>query len=247
MELKLPNLRGDLHGLFAGEKSCAHDVAVDHMGNAYVTNCRSNFIWKVTQDGMPSVFLQHANFTSQPTLVDSSMSWCGLTGIVYHNQGYLLASHASSGALFRITLDKVDDETLHVVLMKEKLPGAISIGLREDGTLVVVAREKVWLVGSASNWMAANAVDTVPLNSSDHVTAVTSTKSTTFILPSYISEKLQGLSRQNFEVRKLVFPAEIHSNDPVWLIVTIVVIVVVVTLWRFQMVYLYKQYRKKRT
>lgn len=228
----------------AGEKFCPNDIAVNYKtGDVYVTNSLGNFLWKVTKDGTPSVFVKNENF-SQPIIVDN-FQHVGLNGIVYEPRKYLLAVQTNSGALFRIGLE---DRSVHKVIMKESLPMADGMALREDGeTLVVVSAEKVWLVGSASNWMAANVVDTVPLNVSDVTTATAMKKGSTFILHSYLLDMLANQSREDFEIREIKFPAEdALDSDPVWLIVLIVVVVVVVSLWRFQMGHFYEQYRLKK-
>jgi DNA-binding beta-propeller fold protein YncE len=238
--------RLDSLGVAEGEKSCANDVAVDSTsGDVYVTNCVGNFLWKVTTDGSPSVFVKHENFTSQPIsplLADSAWSWVGFNGIVYLPQKYLLVVQTNTGALFRVG---VQDRSVHVVLMKEKLPWADGLVLREDGTLVVVSKEKVWLVGSASDWMAANVVDVVPLNAADYTTAAAMKKRATFVVHTHLQEIYDNQTREEFEVREIEFPAEFVENDPWWLIVLIVVIVVGVSLWRFQVAYVYQQYRRK--
>lgn len=226
----------------AGEKFCPNDLAVNFKtGDVYVTNAFGNFLWKVTKDGTPSVFVKNETF-SQPIVVDNLQEW-GLNGIVYEPRKYLLAVQTNSGALFRVG---VEDRSVHKVIMKENFPMADGMVLREDGTLVVVSAKKVWLVGSASNWAAANVVDTVPLNVSDGVTAAAMKKGSTFILHSYLYQMFAKQSREEFEIREIEFPAEVVQSDPVWLIILIVVVVVVVSLWRFQMGHFYEQYRRKR-
>jgi len=225
----------------AGEKLSPNDIAVNsRTGDVYVTNSLGNFLWKVTKDGTPSVFVKNENF-SQPIIVDS-FQHVGLNGIVYQSRKYLLVVQTNSGALFRIGLE---DQSVHKVVMREGLPMADGMVLREDGTLVVVSAAKVWLVGSASNWMAGNVVDNVPLNYSDVATAAAMKKGSTFILHSHLLDMLAQQSREEFEIREIEFPAEVAEDVPVWLIVLIVVAVVVVSLWRFQMGHFYEQYRRK--
>lgn len=222
-------------------------MAVDsRSGDVFVTNCAGNFLWKVTRDGTPSVFVKHENFTSQVTspLVESSeWSWVGFNGIVYEpHKHILLVVQTNSGALFRVG---VADQSVHVVIMKNRLPWADGMALREDGTLVVVSKDKVWLVGSASGWMAANVVDAVPLNASDWTTAVAMRDQATFIVHSHLPDLYAHGNRDEFEVREVEFPAEADSH-PGWLVAQIVVVVVVVSLWRFQVGHFYQQYRRKR-
>lgn len=220
-------------------------------GDVYVTNTIGNFLWKVTKEGTPSVFVKHENFTTQPVspLVgeSSKWSWAGLNGIVsavgFVGRQYLLVVQTNSGALLRVD---VQSQSVHVVIMKEKLPWADGMALREDGTLVVVSKEKVWLVGSASDWMAANVVDTVPLNASDYITAAAVKIRSTFVLHTYLADLYAKQPREEFEVREIEFPAEQFDDDPAWLIVLLVMTVVAFSLWRFQVAYFYKEYRRKR-
>ncbi|KAG0558892.1 hypothetical protein KC19_10G062700 [Ceratodon purpureus] len=200
--------RLDKVGVAEGEKSVANDVAVDaKSGDVYVTNTMGNFLWKVMKDGTPSVFVKHESFTTQPIspLVgeSSQWSWAGFNGIVYEpRRKYLLVVQTNSGALFRV---RVEDQSVHVVLMKEKLPWADGMALRDDGTLVVVSKEKAWLLGSASDWMAANVVDTVSLDPSDYTTAVAMKKRKTFIVYTYLPDMDAKREREEFEIREIEF------------------------------------------
>jgi hypothetical protein len=230
----------------AGEKIYVNDIAVNfRTGDVYVTNSLGNFLWKVTKDGTPSVLAKNESFTSQPVIVDGPFSGFGFNGIVYEPGKFVLAVQTNSGALFRVG---VEDGSVHKVIMKgnHTFPMADGMVLREDGTLVVVSAETVWLVGSASQWMAANVVDTVALNASDVATAAVVKKGATFVLHSHLNDFLSGQPRDEFEIREIEFPAEAVQSHPVWLIVLIVVIVVVVSLWRFQIGHFYEEYKRKR-
>lgn len=223
------------------EMQCANDVAVDTEGNVYVTNCRANFLWKVTKDGNPSVFVKNAEFTSQPIIVDIPIGViCGLNGIVFHKNGYLLVSQTNSGALFRVTLNP---KTVHLVTMEGKLPLADGMALRGDGTLVVVSMAKAWLLRTTSDWMTAEILDTVLLNSSDFITSVTVKRDSLYVLPSFLSETSP---RDTFELHEIVFPTEASDDDPLWLIGLLILAVLVVAMWRLQMGNFYTQFKRKR-
>ncbi|KAG0562889.1 hypothetical protein KC19_9G180000 [Ceratodon purpureus] len=236
--------RLDNVGVVEGELSCANDVAVDfNTGIAYVTNCRGSFLWKVTVEGTPSVFVKDESFTSQPSLFDEA-PWCSFNGIVHDQNKYLLAVQTNSGALFRVD---VDDRSVHLVAMEERLPGADGMVLRDDGALVIVSSRKVWLVRSTSNWIDANVVDAIPLNPSDYSTGAALKGRSTFIVHAHLPDMFANRTREEFELQEIKFPSEVPDNNhPTLLIVLVVLVVVIVLLWRLKMGKLYDQNLRKR-
>ena len=220
-----------------------NDIAVNvKTGDIYVTNSFGNFLWKVTKDGIPSVFVKHVNFTSQPVIVEG-FEHVGFNGIVFAGK-YVLAVQMNSGALFRVG---VEDQSVRKVITKEKFPQADGMVLREDGNLVVVSMEKIWLVESTSRWVAAKVVDTLQLNASDVTTAAAVKKKSTFVLHSHLMDRMTGQSREEFEIQEVEFPSDSAQSDPLWVIALIVLVVVVVTLWRFKMGHIYEQHKRKKT
>ncbi len=74
-DVKLSSLVPDGHAYFA------NDVAIDHAGNAYVTDWYAGVVYKVDVEGNPSVFARNE------TGIKS-----GFNGIDFHPDGYLLVS-----------------------------------------------------------------------------------------------------------------------------------------------------------
>jgi len=193
----------------------------------------------VTKEGTPSVFVKHESFTSQPSLF-AEAPWCGFNGIVYDQRRYLLAVQTNSGALFRIG---AGDQSVHLVRMNENLVGADGMVLRDDGALVVVSQEKVWLLRPSSDWMTAHIVDTVTLNASNYATGAAIMRGATFIVHAHLSDLFANRTREEFEVQEIQFPSEVRGLHPVWLLAIVVLVVGVVSLWRLKMDQFYR--RKK--
>ncbi|CAK9265921.1 unnamed protein product [Sphagnum jensenii] len=235
----------ELHhvGVQEGEKCMVNDVTVDRAGNAYLTNSYGDFVWKVTVDGMPSVFAQDTIFSSQPVVVDSSVAWWGLNGLAYHTEGYLLVVQSYSGTVFKVDLEsaKVD-----VVNMKEQLASADGVVLQSNGALVAVSPEKAWLLESKDNWESAMVTDIIPFDPLDSITAVAiRDQYQIYVLPSFISDSIDEENhREEFLLREIDFLKESDGDDPLWIGLIIVVFILVMLAWRVHTGQLYKNKRK---
>lgn len=132
--------------------SLAADVALDLDGNAYVTDAKSNAIWRVSSDG------KNATLFSQSFLFGSRTArWplqlLGLKGIEYHPDGYLLVMHAGSGALFKVPTD--GNSSVTVVQMKQALVLGSGMLLLSPQELVVAGVPGAWLLSSSDGWRSA--------------------------------------------------------------------------------------------
>ncbi|CAM6031069.1 unnamed protein product [Sphagnum balticum] len=87
----------ELHhvGVHEGEKCMVNDVVADSAGNVYLTNSYGDFIWKVTMEGIASVFAKNSIFLSQLVVVNSSVAWWGIEWFSIPYRGNL----SSGGAI----------------------------------------------------------------------------------------------------------------------------------------------------
>lgn len=110
---------------------------MDGEGNAYVTDAKSNKLWKVGPDGKLLSVIRSPVFTQ-------SKEWyrnlVGLNGIVHHPDGYLLVVHTFDGRLF-----KVDTATEEVTVV-EVSGGSLLLG---DG-LELLSLTKMVVAGTPS-------------------------------------------------------------------------------------------------
>ncbi|GAB2254463.1 hypothetical protein Droror1_Dr00022272 [Drosera rotundifolia] len=137
------------------EKSMADDVAIDEEGNAYVTDCLSNKIWKVGVDGKLLSTIRSPLFTHNAWYKDL----IGLNGIVYHPDGFLLVIHTVTGDLYKIVLKKDEDEELKLVkIVQGSLRLGDGIALVTSTKLVVAGNPSGRLVESTDGWETAAVV-----------------------------------------------------------------------------------------
>jgi sugar lactone lactonase YvrE len=123
----------DLSGLLGG---AANDVALDQHGTAYVTDLQAGAVYRVDPAGHASTLVQ------DPRLLPA----IGANGIVWHPGGFLVVVNYTTGRLFRI--DPRHPADLTEVRTPRPLIGGDGLGLRPDGTLIVVTNPLSALPGS---------------------------------------------------------------------------------------------------
>ena len=136
----------DLAGLVPGEHF-PNDLAFDDAGNAYVTDSFANVIYKITKDGKASVFADSPMFKTKGV---------GLNGIVYHNDGYLLACSTGTGAIYKISM--AEPKQVSRVATDQFFVNADGLLLTRDKTLVLVQNggsDKIYELKSEDNWGSA--------------------------------------------------------------------------------------------
>jgi sugar lactone lactonase YvrE len=136
----------DLGGLRPGVDHFANDIAVDNDGNAYVTDSFAPIIYKVTLQGVASVFLEN------PQL--SGGSGFGLNGIVFHPDGYLIVAKANTGTLFKVPIANPASFTTVTNAAGLSLTGADGLLLTDPQTLLLVSgsQSTVYRLSSTDAW-----------------------------------------------------------------------------------------------
>jgi len=215
-----------------------NDVVADSAGNVYLTNSYGDFIWKVTMEGIASVFAKSSIFLSQLVVVNSSVAWWGSNGLAYHTEGaYLLVLQSYSGAMFKVDLESAKVE---VVNLKNPLTSVDGIALQfNGGGLVAVSPQKAWLLlESKNNWESAAVIDINPFDPSDSIAAVTiQDQYQMHVLPFFVFDLVNGekAHREEFIPREIEFSKEDSEDDTLWLGLTLQVFFIVVVLaWRIQ-------------
>lgn len=163
----------------------ANDVAVDPLGNAYVTGTLGDTIWKVSPRGEVTAFAR------DPRLGGASF---GNNGIVWDPRGFLVTGHYTNGTLFKVTRDHVEE------LPAPKLPGADGLTLTPQGLTVVtnslsapgknavtVLDTRTWKVKSQRDWKTAP-------------TTAARTPHGTYVLSGYVDLLVKGETTDEFSL-----------------------------------------------
>lgn len=112
----------DLGAVAGGGSHLANDVAVDHNGNAYVTDTSAAVVYRVTPAGVASRFAEDARLRL-------------INGIDFHPDGYLIAATLTGPRLLRIPVDTPDQVAEVETSVRV---GGDGIVFRPDGALAVV-------------------------------------------------------------------------------------------------------------
>ncbi|KAK7284696.1 hypothetical protein RJT34_19447 [Clitoria ternatea] len=229
----------------AGERAIANDVAVDFRGNAYVTNAGENFIWKVNLKGEAWILSNSTRFHEHPVDPSTTYSFCGLNGIAYVSNGYLLVGQSNTGKVFKVD---AEDGTARNVLLNKDLVCPDGVALRGDGVVLVVSPEgkKLWFLKSNDGWGEGVVFDEIDLGSEGYPTSVVvGEKDRVYVLYGSVNEGILGSNgRESFRIEEARSPKE-SEGENVWLYVMIGFGLAYFMYWRFQMGQLVKNMDKK--
>ncbi len=128
-------------------KHFANDMALDEVGNIYITDSYAPNVYKVDALGKATVFATSPLFKSEDV---------GLNGILYHPQGYLLAAHNTNGSLYKV--DVKNPKNITTVKMKMLFPGADGMAWLSPTMLALVQNkgaDKLYQISSSDNWATA--------------------------------------------------------------------------------------------
>ncbi|PSR88179.1 Protein STRICTOSIDINE SYNTHASE-LIKE 3 like [Actinidia chinensis var. chinensis] len=200
------------------DRPVANDVTVDFSGNAFVTNSAGNFIWK-------------------------KYSFCGINGVVYISNGYLLAVQSNTGKMFKVN---ADDGTAQTVLLNKDLTFADGIAVRSDGVVVVVSHLKAYFIKSDDSWSEGVVFDETALEAERFATSVTiGGGDRVYVLYGHVDEGQWGnVERETFRIVEIESDKE-QKEDSVWIYVLVGLGFAYFCFWRFQMRQLVTNMNKK--
>ncbi|NUS65608.1 MAG: hypothetical protein HOQ46_18410 [Saccharothrix sp.] len=164
----------------------ANDVAVDHAGNAYVTDPASDALYRVDRDGRATVLARDPRFGSETI---------GLNGIVWHPKGFVLAVRYDTGALFKTTRAGEVSE----VALDRPLVGGDGMDLRPDGSLAVVTNAlgapgeaAVSVLRSSDDWRTARTTRRVAPWGDDEPTTIARSPRGSYVVDGDIGTLVGG-------------------------------------------------------
>jgi sugar lactone lactonase YvrE len=139
----------DLAGL-TSTQHFPNDLTLDDQGNIYVTDSYANVIYKVTREGKAAVFADSPLFKT---------AGIGLNGIVWHRDGFLLASSTGKGCLYKIDLN--NPKQVAIVRTEQFFVGGDGLIFDEDMHLCLVQNQgsdKIYKLESTDNWQSAKII-----------------------------------------------------------------------------------------
>jgi len=140
----------DLGGMSSGAHF-ANDIALDDVGNAYVSDSFAPNIFRIGVDGKASIFARNESF--------GEGNGFNLNGIAWHKDGFLIVGKWNSGELFRVNI--ADPTKVDKIELSESLKGADGFHLVDSQRLIVAqnlgADRTVELV-STDGWKSAKVV-----------------------------------------------------------------------------------------
>jgi sugar lactone lactonase YvrE len=198
VELNTPRLNP------AGGRHGVNDLAIDAVGNAYVTDPAGDAIYRITPSGAASVLVRDERLQSDTI---------GANGIVWDPAGYLLTVRYDIGTLFRISLHGQLRGQLHGQLsttgLTSALVGGDGLALTRDGRLIAITNklgatgiEQATVLSSRDNYRTAQVRSVEPWPVSGPTTAAI-TPYGVYVLSGRIDVLLAGNWSDQFTIRRL--------------------------------------------
>lgn len=194
----------DLSTLFEGPH-LINDIVLDDEGNLFVTDSFSPAIYKITSDGVASLF-------ATDTLFETAPMTFGLNGIEFHPDGYLLVTHYQNQILYKVSI--ADPTDITVVEVDTEIGSGDGIRLMDNNNLLFVSNSlgggdhTVYSINSTNDWSTGVVSNSVSLgNGADFPTTVEFADSTPYVISSYIAELATdaGSETSTFEINQINF------------------------------------------
>lgn len=194
----------DLGTLKPGLSHFANDIALDSLGNAYVTDSFSPLIYKVDVEGNASVFFEEEAFATDSGEI-------GFNGIAYHPDGYLLVAFSKTNKVYRIPVNNTAD--YQEVQLTAALIAPDGLLLSKDGQQLIVVNNaggqapgKVVSFTSNDTWATGMAKETF-MTEPIFPTTATGHQREVFVLYAHLNKLFSGTQPpvSKFTIRKVPF------------------------------------------
>ncbi|MET7283112.1 hypothetical protein ABZS29_33100 [Kribbella sp. NPDC005582] len=181
----------------ASGKHGANDLAIDAVGNAYVSDPAGDAIYKIDRGGRASVLVRDARLRSDSI---------GVNGIVWDSAGFLLAVRYDTGVLLRIT----PAGRMSEVAVGKRLVGGDGLAMTRNHRLIAVTNklgapgvEEVTVLSSVDGFRSARVRSAEAWPVAAPTTAAVAPDGT-YVLSGEIDVLLAGGSSDRFTIRRLV-------------------------------------------
>ncbi|KAM7487721.1 LOW QUALITY PROTEIN: hypothetical protein LguiB_025205 [Lonicera macranthoides] len=184
-----------------------------------------------------------SSFTTYPVDQGTPYSSCGLNGIVYVSEGYLLVVQSNTGKLFKVN---AEDGTAETVLLNKDLTGADGVAVKSDGVVLVASQQKLYIIKSNSSWSEGVVYDEKALDAERFASSVAvGGEERVYVLYGHVYEGVMGnAEREEFSLVEVELEEESEEGS-VWAFVLIGLAVTYFMFRRFQMRQLATNMNKK--
>lgn len=187
----------DLKSLLPGAPVFINDIALDPQGNAYVTNSRTPVIYKISTDGVASIFYYDPAFAT---------TGFGFNGIEYGNQqgGFLLVAYSAANQVVKFPVDA--PSSYSIVSLDETLAGPDGLLLSKNGKELVVVNNagggngRVILFTSDNKWSTGTAITSYETGPVFPTTATTDGKQV-YVLYAYLNRR--GVGQSEYTIKAI--------------------------------------------
>ncbi len=189
-----------------GGEHMANDVVVDKKGNLYITDSLSPIIYKVTNKGEASVFINDERLRTPAGTF-------GLNGLTYHQDGFLIAAVYNGGKLFKIPV-KNPSEFVEIELGNKAYPTIDGVLLLNDNTIALACNNVagadftsgVYKVTTNDNWKSATTISVFETGKT-FPTTLTTIGDDVFVIYAKLPMLFGGNNpmAQEFEITKVKF------------------------------------------
>ncbi|WP_432157466.1 SMP-30/gluconolactonase/LRE family protein [Streptomyces sp. bgisy153] len=191
------------------ERTFANDLTYDDQGNVYVTDSVSDTVQRIDP---------HGNVTPLVTDPRFAADIVGLNGVVWHPRGYLLALRYDTGVMYRIDPKAPAHRRVTEVRLPRPLVGTDGLGLRRDGSLIVVTNsigeavgapggvDAVTVLDSRDGWRSATVRSRTEPWPTGGPTTVALTPYGDYVLSGQVGEVLAGRTSDRITLRRVPCP-----------------------------------------
>tara|TARA_Y100001001_G_C8014363_1_gene310950 strand:- start:4078 stop:5430 length:1353 start_codon:yes stop_codon:yes gene_type:complete len=196
----------DLGSIAPSGGHLANDLTMDDKGNLYITDSFAPIIYKVSQKGEVSIFINDKRLAA-PT------GTFGLNGLVYHPEGFLIAAVYNGGKLFKIPINKPSD-LKQIELGEKSYPTIDGVLLLDNETIALSSNNltgadfpsAVYQIKTSDNWISAKTTSVFKTGRTFPTTLV-KVKEDVFVLKTKLHVLFGGKDpvAQEFEIAKVDF------------------------------------------
>ena len=193
----------DLANLYQGGHFL-NDITTDGKGNFYITDSFSPAIYKIDENDTPSVLVNDKQF-------EVPQGAFGLNGIVFHEDGYLIAG--KSGKLYKIDLSNL--KNVQEITLDKPINSLDGLLLIDNNTLALASNyfagpkfdEAIYKIETSDNWTTGKVTNTFKDLAGVFPTTLTKINNDIFVSYGYFYDLVNPESEPNdsFKLQKVIF------------------------------------------